>query len=490
MVSTWYKDSAHKQVYKFDKPLNADTTLYAYLSEMIPLSTADDLLKIKNAPSAKYCLAADIDLEGAEWTGSCAFSGVLDGQGYSITNFTMNGSGENIGFFTTNSGTIKNVTFSDLIFSVNKDSSYHAGVITGTNTGTMENCKVSDVSLTYTLARSAQSGSVTSYVGGLTGTNNGTMTDCAFQGNMAGKVEGYNTYSGFSNHYLYIYIRMGGIAGENLTDHTITGASVDATLKITCIANGAQGFAYCDSSPHVGGVVGYNYGLLSESTANTNITLTGSGGRSRICRVAGLCATNESTGTIKNCVCTGTISAEDTASLTDIRVAGLAYYNVKGGTISNSYSNVNISIPVSCGSYSAIGGFVGDNFSTITNCYSSGDIETACTKNIGGFCGYNNTGGSISKCFSTGNITLTNDATNVGYFIGGKDDGAVLNKCYYSNMATVKKGNAVYLSANTDGETKTLSELQSKAFLIDTLKWSADIWHIIPGDLPRLAWKD
>lgn len=488
----WYKDSAHKQVYKFDKPLNANTTLYAYFSEMLPLSTAEDLLKIKDAPSAKYCLTCDIDLEGAEWKGSCAFSGLLDGQGYSISNFTMTGSGENIGFFTTNSGTIKNVTFSDLVFSVNKDSTYHAGVIAGTNTGSMENCKVSDVSLTYTLIKSAVSYTVLSYVGGLTGTNNGTIKDCTFQGSMTGKVEGYDNYdaASWNPKSLYVYTRMGGIAGQNLKNQTITGASVDATLKITCIANGYNSSAYCDSVAHIGGVVGYNYGLLSESKAKTDITMTGSGGKYRSCQVAGLCATNESTGTIKNCVSTGTISAEYSASLTDIRVGGLAYSNLGGGTISNSFSNVNISIPVSCSSYSAIGGFVGDNYSTIINCYNTGDIETACTNDIGGFCGYNNQGGSISKCFTTGNITLANDASNVGYFIGRKGDSSVINKCYYSNTATVKKGNSVYLSANTDGESKTLSELQSKAFLIDTLKWSADIWRIIPGDFPRLAWEE
>ena len=123
----WYRDSAHQQVYRFDRPLNADTTLYAYFSQMLPLRTADDLLKIKSNPSAKYCLANDIDMEGAAWTGSCAFSGVLDGQGFKIHNFTMTGTGENVGFFTTNSGTIKNITFEDFVFSVNQNTFYQAG---------------------------------------------------------------------------------------------------------------------------------------------------------------------------------------------------------------------------------------------------------------------------------------------------------------------------------------------------------------------------
>lgn len=484
----WYKDSAHKQVYKFDKPLNADTTLYAYFSEMIPLSTADDLLKIKNAPSAKYCLAGDIDLEGAEWTGSCAFSGVLDGQGYSITNFTMNGSGENIGFFTTNSGTIKNVTFSDLVFSVNKDSSYHAGVIAGTNTGTIESCTVTDAALTYTLEKYVESNiSITSYVGGVTGTNNGAITDCMFQGTVVGKAAG--SCFNYSTRTLSLYYWMGGIAGENGVNQSITGASVDATFQLSCIANRASN-GYSNVRPSVGGVVGSNQGILSESEANVHMTLTGAGNGTNLIRAAGMCAVNESTSTIKYCSCTGSIETNSGASLSDLFIGGFVQWTVKGSSIQNSYSDMVINSPVSASSKADIGGFVSENYATITNCYSTGHIETAETKNIGGFVGYNYTGGSISKCFSTGNITLTNDATNVGYFNGGKDDGMLLNKCYYSNMATVKKDDSVYLSANTDGETKTLSELQSKAFLIDTLKWSADIWRIIPGDLPRLAWED
>lgn len=482
----WYKDSAHKQVYKFDKPLNANTTLYAYFSEMLPLSTAEDLLKIKDAPSAKYCLTCDIDLEGAEWKGSCAFSGLLDGQGYSISNFTMTGSGENIGFFTTNSGTIKNVTFSDLSFSVNKDSTYHAGVIAGTNSGTIEGCTVSDATLTYNLVRTAQSGTVTSYAGGITGSNNGTITYCAFRGFLSGKVDGYNDYS-YSSRYIRNDLYAGGIAGENIETKNIVNSSVEATMKITSTAQviNSSSSSWCA----VGGVVGINKGILSESKANINMTLNGSGNGRKCIRATGMCAINEPTGTIKYCASTGSITTDSNASISLLYIGGFVQWADTGSSIQNSYADVDIKSPISTNER-CIGGFVSENYTTITNCYSSGDIEAGCDANIGGFVACNYAGANITKCYSTGSIKLINNADYVGLFGGKLYDGSVINKCYYSNTATVKKGNSVYLSANTDGESKTLSELQSKAFLIDTLKWSADIWRIIPGDFPRLAWEE
>ena len=193
-------------------------------------------------------------------------------------------------------------------------------------------------------------------------------------------------------------------------------------------------------------------------------------------------------GSISNCMSTGSINIPS-ISLSEIRLGGFAYYAKKNGTIKNSYSNVNITTQANASGYSAIGGFVGDNFGTINNCYSTGNIESACKDNVAGFVGFNNNGGTISKCFSTGSVKLTGDAGSVGYFVGTKEAGSVTNKCYYSNTVTVRKGSSTVTTANKDGEVKPLADLQSKAFLMDTLKWSNDIWIIRTGDYPCLAWE-
>lgn len=484
----WYRDSAHQQVYRFDRPLNADTTLYAYFSQMLPLCTADDLLKIKSNPSAKYCLANDIDMEGAAWTGSCAFSGVLDGQGFKIHNFTMTGTGENVGFFTTNSGTIKNITFEDFVFSVEQASAYNAGTVAGTNSGSIESCNVLDCSLTYTLTRSAESGTVQSFVGGMVGTNNGTLASCSFQGKLYGKVESRNTYTlGWGSSRLTMsHLSVGGLVGKNSKGNSVVSSCQShVVISFSLIATNAGGTAA--SRLDAGGAVSLNEGTITESKSTISAEVTGSG-TTKKALIGGLCATNAETGSISSCVATGSVNIPST-SLNEIRLGGFAYYAKKSGTIKNSYSNVNITTQANVSGYSAIGGFVGDNFGTINNCYTTGNIESACKDNIAGFVGYNYNGGTISKCFSTGNVKLTGDAGSVGYFVGTKEAGSVTNKCYYSNTVTVRKGSSTVTTANKDGEVKPLADLQSKAFLMDTLKWSNDIWIIRAGDYPCLAWE-
>ena len=484
----WYRDSAHQQVYRFDRPLNADTTLYAYFSQMLPLRTADDLLKIKSNPSAKYCLANDIDMEGAAWTGSCAFSGVLDGQGFKIHNFTMTGTGENVGFFTTNSGTIKNITFEDFVFSVEQASAYSAGTVAGTNSGSIESCNVLDCSLTYTLTRSAESGTVQSFVGGMVGTNNGTLASCSFQGKLYGKVESRNTYTlGWGSSRLTMsHLSVGGLVGKNSKGNSVVSSCQShVVISFSLIATNAGGTAA--SRLDAGGAVSLNEGTITESKSTISAEVTGSG-TTKKALIGGLCATNAETGSISSCVATGSVNIPST-SLNEIRLGGFAYYNRRGGTIKNSYSNVNITTQANASGYSAIGGFVGDNFGTINNCYSAGNIESACKDNVAGFVGFNNNGGTISKCFNAGNVKLTGDAGSVGYFVGTKEAGSVTNKCYYSNTVTVRKGSSTVTTANKDGEVKPLADLQSKAFLMDTLKWSNDIWIIRAGDYPCLAWE-
>ena len=484
----WYRDSAHQQVYRFDRPLNADTTLYAYFSQMLPLRTADDLLKIKSNPSAKYCLANDIDMEGAAWTGSCAFSGVLDGQGFKIHNFTMTGTGENVGFFTTNSGTIKNITFEDFVFSVGQANAHNAGTVAGTNTGNIENCNVLDCSLTYTLTRSAESGTVQSFVGGMVGTNNGTLASCSFQGKLYGKVESRNTYTlGWGSSRLTMsHLSVGGLVGKNSKGNSVVSSCQShVVISFSLIATNAGGTAA--SRLDAGGAVSLNEGTITESKSTISAEVTGSG-TTKKALIGGLCATNAETGSISSCVATGSVNIPST-SLNEIRLGGFARRAKKSGTIKNSYSNVNITTQAAASGYSSIGGFVGDNFGTINNCYSAGNIESACKDNIAGFVGYNYNGGTISKCFSTGNVKLTGDAGSVGYFVGTKEAGSVTNKCYYSNTVTVRKGSSTVTTANKDGEVKPLADLQSKAFLMDTLKWSNDIWIIRAGDYPCLAWE-
>lgn len=285
-------------------------------------------------------------------------------------------------------------------------------------------------------------------------------------------------------------MNVGGLAGKNYSEKSVV-SSCQSHVELSFAIHSSSADAYYASAHSYfsfGGAVALNEGAITESKSIISIgTANSKGGTFKCIRIGGICMSNEA-GSISNCMSTGSINVPS-ISLSDIRLGGFAYYAKKNGTIKNSYSNVNITTQAAAGGYSSIGGFVGDNFGTINNCYTTGNIESACKDNVAGFVGFNNNGGTISKCFSAGSVKLTGDAGSVGYFVGTKEAGSVTNKCYYSNTVTVRKGSSTVTTANKDGEVKPLADLQSKAFLMDTLKWSNDIWIIRAGDYPCLAWE-
>ena len=250
--------------------------------------------RFKSNPFAEYCLANDIDMEGAAWTGSCAFSGVMDGQGFKIHNFTMTGTGENVGFLTTNSGTIKNITFEDFVFSVGQANAHNAGTVAGTNTGNIENCNVLDCSLTYTLARSAASGTVQSFVGGMVGTNGGTLAGCSFQGKILGTVDAYNSsrvWNTMAND-----MNVGGLAGKNYSEKSVV-SSCQSHVELSFAIHSSSADAYYASAHSYfsfGGAVALNEGAITESKSIISIgTANSKGGTFKCIRIGGICMSNE-----------------------------------------------------------------------------------------------------------------------------------------------------------------------------------------------------
>ena len=132
----------------------ADWTLQGYT----PISSQSELDSLlRSNPSGKYYLTQDITLDST-FTGNLpAFSGVLDGNGHTISGLTQSGSWSPNskvsatksvgGLFESNSGIIRNLTIYRASISVTLNrfsTSYpgtiHYGVLVGTNTGTIENC--------------------------------------------------------------------------------------------------------------------------------------------------------------------------------------------------------------------------------------------------------------------------------------------------------------------------------------------------------------
>jgi hypothetical protein len=142
---------------------------------------------------------------------------------------------------------------------------------------------------------------------------------------------------------------------------------------------------------HVGPGVIKNIGMV-------NVTVIGR------MRVGGLVGLNW--GTVSNSYATGSVSGI-------IDVGGLVGLN--GDTVSNSYSTGSVT------GDAHVGGLVGLNWVTVNNSYSTGSVTGGLS--VGGLVGWNS-GGIVSNSYSTGNVTANR---NVGGLVGRNQDGTVSN---------------------------------------------------------------
>ena len=111
-----------------------------------------------------------------------------------------------------------------------------------------------------------------------------------------------------------------------------------------------------------------------------------------------------------------------------------SYYIGVFGFISDAGRVENISlVDVNVIGLSCVGGLVGYNNGTISNCNSTGAVTGVDNSGyIGGLVGYS--GGSISNCYSTGTVT----GGNYSYYLGGLvgvSDGSISN-CYSTSSVT------------------------------------------------------
>ena len=120
-----------------------------------------------------------------------------------------------------------------------------------------------------------------------------------------------------------------------------------------------------------------------------------------------------------------------------IKVGGLV--GDSSGSISSCYSTGDVT-----GTASNVGGLVGSSYGRISSCYSTGNV-TGTGDYVGGLVG-SSSGKSISSCYSTGNVTGTG---RVGGLVGYSDNGSI-SSCYSMGnvTGTIKVGGLVGYSDN------------------------------------------
>ena len=152
----------------------------------------------------------------------------------------------------------------------------------------------------------------------------------------------------------------------------------------------------------VGGVVGYNGGTV-ENCYNLGTTVNGD------YEVGGVVGYNG--GTVENCYNLGTVNG------TNGNAGGVIGYNAVN--VSNCYNAGAVN-----GDY-GVGGVVGENDGSLTNCYNTGAVS-GTNSYVGGVAGVNNNTGTVANCYNAGAVT---GAGSVGGMVGY--NAGTVTDCYY-----------------------------------------------------------
>ncbi len=384
------------------------------------ISNTIGLDNVRTNLGGNYLLRVDLDLStNISWIPigdvTTQFTGILNGNGHTISNLSINSLSDFQGLFGFISGGaisglgLVNVTIS-------------GGQYTGGLAGRMDNAIISD-------SFSAGEVNGTSRVGGLVGYNNSssTISDCYSTGTVAGVAD---------------YI--GGLIGYHSSGCIITGCHSDSLTSGNYYIGGLVGRSastvtnsYATGTvtgySDVGGLVGYNYSCITvDCYASGAVSATSD-------YAGGLVGYNNNASAITFCYATGTVTGS-----ADF-VGGLVGYNYNASIVNNSHATGNVS------GIEHVGGLVGNSISgTIADCYAGGEVNGYT--NVGGLAGYVYTS-TLINCYTTNSVC--GSANNIGGLVGYSESGCLLSNCYSSGAVRGTNSVGGLVGYNYDGSTIT-----------------------------------
>lgn len=361
-------------------------------------------------------LNADLDLTGVT-AAIGTFAGKLDGNGKTVKNVTLDGSGL--------IGTLMGgAEICNLIIdgaTVSSTTEANVGVLVGSANATSE-IKITNVAVknaTVTGSASAAGG----LVGALSGTAQLTLENCTVSGSVTG-----NLYTG--GLVGYVSEATASISLTNCknsatlapiaapTNNYYLGGMVAYSAKITadgCLNTGAVSDVNIAKHVSMGGIAGYGAnGALSFTDCVNNgvLTVNNTASTGNNYNVAGIIGeiTSTATATLNNCTNNGAIVNSNKTN-TNGRSGGMCGL-VNGNTTVENCNNL-ASIEASAWA----GGMIADNraVTSIKDCYNAGAISQELTTNsgynfAGGIVAFSNTNSAdkkitIENCINTGSIT-------------------------------------------------------------------------------------
>ena len=221
------------------------------LTSYMLVNNVYDLQNIQNNPSGTYALGTNIDASAtANWSGSgfipignsqSPFTGSLNGDGFAISNLTINSAAAYVGLFGMigSGGSVQNLGIGNISLTATGWTGLggdyaHVGALAGTNQGTISNSYA-----TGNITSSSPDGTAPD-TGGLVGTNAGSINRSYAGVNITESSPGSSLY-------------LGGLVGWNEAG-TVTQSYATGTVTNTS-----------DQDASVGGLIGNNTGTVSQS---------------------------------------------------------------------------------------------------------------------------------------------------------------------------------------------------------------------------------
>jgi hypothetical protein len=199
------------------------------------------------------------------------------------------------------------------------------------------------------------------------------------------------------NVHINGHAEMGGLVGFNCTGSSISDCRATGSLS---------------GEDYLGGLCGVNFnGTISKCCASGSVTGDD--------YLGGLCGRSEF-GTISDCYATGSV----TGGVDSYCLGGLVGFN--NSTISNCQASASLT------GERMLGGLVGQNNRTVSNCCASASVSG--DEQVGGLVGWNHDWGNISNSYSTGSTSVGDDSREVGGLVG--DNWGLIENCYSTSFVT------------------------------------------------------
>lgn len=276
------------------------------------------------------------DLDGSEWTPIPVFSGTFDGNGKTVTNFTIVPEA-NGGFILLNQGTVKNL-------------------------------RLDRVTLTTRPVEAGDAEANSNAI--LVAQNQGLITEC-------------EVCSSTLNSTITVSGNAGMVAGYNMAEGRILNTRVAGASQINVTGVG----------PRTGGLVGHNVGSITLSSVEQGMEINMKKGTSGVPNVGGLVGWNQN-GPVVGCAASARIYSDEVP----MKVGGLLGVcngNMQGKAVEITASYSAGEFQVIGTNHSTIGGLIGSGGDTwaksplkITGCYTVTSLQGApAPQNGGGFIG-------------------------------------------------------------------------------------------------------